>query len=299
MRLRDRSHSGRRADARRPHGSRASAPKGAVFVATDPASSPGPPSTLSPAELVRAAWHAFPGFLTVFLVRTAFPNEHHRAWRAFSVARALALPLAACWAVELWRLRRVRRAPPRASASFFFARLADSFFARALRENERDRVHGTAWYLLGSFVSLSLYPCDVAALSICALAFCDPAASLVGRSSLFRDARRNRRFANGKSAVGAVACFAVGVLTTWSLFRPRSGVFSVAAANANGRASSSRSDDEDESARFVILFGVVVGVVVAVVEFVGSKTFVDDNALIPVLVGAAAWPARGALLGWA
>ena len=228
----------------------------------------------------------------MFLVVTAFPDERHRTWRAVPVARALALPLAACWAVELWRLRRVRRAPPRAS-SFFFARLADGFFARALRENERDRVHGTAWYLLGSFLSLSLYPCDVAALSICALAFCDPAASLVGRSSLFRDARRNRRFANGKSAVGAVACFAVGVLTTWSLFRPRSGVFSVASANANGRASSSRSD-----ARIVILFGVVVGVVVAVVEFVGSKTFVDDNALIPVLVGAAAWPARGVLLGW-
>jgi dolichol kinase len=221
----------------------------------------------------------------VFLVVTAFPDERHRTWRAVPVAQTLAFPLAACWAVELWRLNRVRRAKdPNAGRANIVARAAEGFFAKALRENERDKVHGTAWYLLGAFTSLLLYPCDVAALSVCALAFCDPAASLVGRSVLFRAARFNRRFANGKSVLGFVACFSVGVLTTWLLFRPATGVFSV--------------DDADASASFVILFGVVVGVVVAVVEFLGSKTFVDDNALIPVLVGAVAWPARGALLGW-
>ena len=78
MLLRDRGTSGRREDALRPHVPRASAPSGAVPVATDPAPSPPPPSTLTPRELVRAAWHAFPGFLTVFLVVTAFPDERHR-----------------------------------------------------------------------------------------------------------------------------------------------------------------------------------------------------------------------------
>jgi hypothetical protein len=88
----------------------------------------------------------------VFLVVTAFPDERHRTWRAVPVAQTLAFPLAACWAVERWRLNRVRRAKdPNAGRANVVARAAEGFFAKALRENERDKVHGTAWYLLGAF----------------------------------------------------------------------------------------------------------------------------------------------------
>jgi diacylglycerol kinase (CTP) len=286
MRLRDRGDPRRRADAVRPHGLRVSASNGAVFVATDPASGSRPPSTLTPAELVRAAWHAFPGFLTVFLVVTAFPDERHRTWRAFPVANALAFPLAACWAVELWRLRRARIGASSGGDDARLARLADAFFANALRESERNRVHGTAWYLLGAWIALVVYPCDVAALSICALAFCDPAASVAGRA--FRDARNNKRFANGKSAVGTLACFLVGAGVTFAMFRANAGVFDI------------EHDIEHEALTFSVLtFSAFVGGVVAGVEFFAADAYVNDNALIPVVVGAAAWPARGALLGWA
>jgi len=293
MRLRDRGSPRRRADAVRPHGLRVSASNGAVFVATDPASlGSRPPSTLTPAELVRAAWHAFPGFLTVFLVVTAFPDERHRTWRALPVANALAFPLAACWAVERWRLRRAQKKKNGASSGATndarLARLADAFFANALRESERDRVHGTAWYLLGAWIALVLYPCDVAALSICALAFCDPAASVAGRA--FRGARNNKRFANGKSAVGTFACFLVGAGVTFAMFRANNGVFNI------------EHDIEHEAALEcrVLTFSAFVGGVVAGVEvFAADAVHVNDNALIPVVVGAAAWPARGALLGWA
>ena len=285
MRLRDRGDPRRRADAVRPHGLRVSASNGAVFVATDPVSGALPPSTLTPAELVRAAWHAFPGFLTVFLVVTAFPDERHRTWRAFPVANALAFPLAACWAVELWRLRRARIGASSGGDDARLARLADAFFANALRESERNRVHGTAWYLLGAWIALVLYPCDVAALSICALAFCDPAASVAGRA--FRDARNNKRFANGKSAVGTLACFLVGAGVTFAMFRANAGVFDI------------KHDIEHEALTFSVLtFSAFVGGVVAGVEFFAADAYVNDNALIPVVVGAAAWPARGALLGW-
>jgi diacylglycerol kinase (CTP) len=286
MRLRDRGDPRRRADAVRPHGLRVSASNGAVFVATDPASGSRPPSTLTPVELVRAAWHAFPGFLTVFLVVTAFPDERHRTWRAFPVANALAFPLAACWAVELWRLRRARIGASSGGDDARLARLADAFFANALRESERNRVHGTAWYLLGAWIALVVYPCDVAALSICALAFCDPAASVAGRA--FRDARNNKRFANGKSAVGTLACFLVGAGVTFAMFRANAGVFDI------------KHDIEHEALTFSVLtFSAFVGGVVAGVEFFAADAYVNDNALIPVVVGAAAWPARGALLGWA
>ena len=74
----------------------------------------------------------------MFLVVTAFPDERHRTWRAVPVAQTLAFPLAACWAVELWRLNRVRRAKDpnagRANLSVV-ARAAEGFFAKALREN--------------------------------------------------------------------------------------------------------------------------------------------------------------------
>jgi len=49
-----------------------------------------------------------------------------------------------------------------------------------------------------------------------------------------------------------------------------------------------------------LTFSAFVGGVVAGVEvFAADAVHVNDNALIPVVVGAAAWPARGALLGWA
>lgn len=219
---------------------------------------------------------------------TAFPDERHRAWRAFPVARALAIPLAACWAVELWRLRRARRAPSGRETTTRLARLADAFFANALRESERERVHGTAWYLLGAWIALVLYPCDVAALSICALAFCDPAASVAGRA--FRGARNNVRFANGKSAVGVLACFLVGAGVTFAMFRANAGVFNIEHDVFN---------TEHEALRRVLTFSAFVGGVVAGVEFLAAAVSVNDNALIPVVVGAAAWPARGVLLGWA
>lgn len=221
---------------------------------------------------------------------TAFPDERHRTWRAFPVANALAFPLAACWAVERWRLRRAQKKKNGASSGgddARLARLADAFFANALRESERDRVHGTAWYLLGAWIALVLYPCDVAALSICALAFCDPAASVAGRA--FRGARNNKRFANGKSAVGTFACFLVGLGVTFAMFRANNGVFNI------------EHDIEHEAVgRRVLTFSAFVGGVVAGVEvFAADAVHVNDNALIPVVVGAAAWPARGALLGWA
>ena len=246
-------------------------------------------------------------------MQTAFPNEHHRAWRAAPAARALAFPLGACWATELWRLRRGRsrdfvrsnenegsRKKKKQSAPSRLARLADAFFARALREDERDEVHGTAWYLLGAWLTVCLYPCDVAALSICVLAFGDPAARVAGRGFARRvDAatRRDARlfFSNGKSVVGSAACFLVAFATALVLFRPEVGVFG---EKQRRRATDATVLGSRDLA--VVCFGAIVGLVAAGVEFLGSAGGrVNDNATIPVLVGAAAWPARGALLGWA
>jgi hypothetical protein len=56
-------------------------------------------------ELVRAAWHAFPGFLAVGLFLALFQEQPWRTWRAASVALTLMPLTAAVWGVEWVRLR--------------------------------------------------------------------------------------------------------------------------------------------------------------------------------------------------
>ena len=138
-------------------------------------------------ELVRAAWHAFPGCLALWLYSTFFADRLFRTWRAHPVAMAL-LPLtAACWCVEWLRLtpsrcrtlenknknesksKRHQRNGEKLSSSLLECAL--SAVDSILREGELRRIHGTAWYLLGVCISLSVYPADVAVLSICHLAW--------------------------------------------------------------------------------------------------------------------------------
>ena len=179
---------------------------------------PRPPPGVTFPELLRAIWHALPGFLAVHLATTTYGEKPHRAWRATPVALALLPPLAACWIVEAARLTHGAYLPTP------LARL----FATLLRASERRRVHGTAWYLLGVVTALAAYPADAAVLAVCLLAWCDPAASLVGRTVRRRTARRggphdvnplSRELRPGKSLAGTAACALLGALVAWWMFR--------------------------------------------------------------------------------
>ena len=171
-------------------------------------------------ELLRAIWHALPGFLAVHLATTTYGEKPHRAWRATPVALALLPPLAACWIVEAARLTRHGAYLPTPLARLF---------ATLLRASERRRVHGTAWYLLGVVTALAAYPADAAVLAVCLLAWCDPAASLVGRTVRRLTARRggphddvnplSRELRPGKSLAGTAACALLGALVAWWMFR--------------------------------------------------------------------------------
>ena len=180
---------------------------------------PRPPGVTFP-ELLRAIWHALPGFLAVHLATTTYGEKPHRAWRATPVALALLPLLAACWIVEAARLTRHGAYLPTPLARLF---------ATLLRASERRRVHGTAWYLLGVVTALAAYPADAAVLAVCLLAWCDPAASLVGRTVRRRTARRggphddvnplSRELRPGKSLAGTAACALLGALVAWWMFR--------------------------------------------------------------------------------
>ena len=155
-------------------------------------------------ELVRATWHAFPGVLTLWILRTDFATMPLREWRAVPVAAVLAPLTATCWLLEWARLVGPLR--------------THAILSPLLRENEHARIHGTAWYLLGVTAALFMFPADVAVCAICQLAFCDPVASIAGR--VFGDFRcfGGRYGRGGKSVIGTFACFWSGSLVAWLLY---------------------------------------------------------------------------------
>ena len=327
MPVRDSATPGRRASQRvrrvlNPDGSPAAPavdarPRRSAAARRDaPASGTTARGGLTATELARAAWHAFPGFLALFLVREVFPDESHRTWRAHVVARALAPFLVAVWLVEWARLDHEHILPS----------VARRAFAAILRPSEQHAVHGTAWYLLGVCIALAAYPADAAVLAVAHLAWCDPAASVVGRA--LGDASwlgGGKRFAGGKSFIGTFACAATGAAVTYALFAP-GGTFAareiaVAATTTSVRrgnthsAAGAVSADPTDPTRLVAL-AVVGGLTTALVELFGGcrgarKASVErvgfvrvalsgaanDNFTIPIVTGGVMWGARVALLG--
>ena len=287
-------------------------------------------------DLLRAGWHACPGLLTVWILRTHCATRPLRRWRAVDIALALVPFTVACWLLEWARLAGPLRHRDRVP-----------LLTALLRADERTRVHGTAWYLLGVAFALCAFPADVAACAICQLAFADPAASLAGR--LLGDVawtggtyRRGR-----KSVAGSVVCAVVSACVTWFLY---CGVYVVMPEvneelawphflGGAALAAATAVEDEENAGRMCALC-VASGVATAVVEalagdgswggaegaegaegsrgsigkgkggggYAGDATsssfaemvrrgFTNDNLAIPALGGAALYAARLALLG--
>jgi dolichol kinase len=86
----------------------------------------------------------------------------------------------------------------------------------ASRPRDADRfVLGPITLGLGAFLSLALFPPQIAAIAVYALAFGDGFASLIGK--LF--GRIRPRFLRGKSLEGSFACFVAVYITTYAVSR--------------------------------------------------------------------------------
>ena len=234
-------------------------------------------------ELVRATWHAFPGVLTLWILRTDFATMPLREWRAVPVAAVLAPLTATCWLLEWARLVGPLR--------------THAILSPLLRENEHARIHGTAWYLLGVTAALFMFPADVAVCAICQLAFCDPVASIAGR--VFGDFRcfGGRYGRGGKSVIGTFACFWSGSLVAWFLY---CGVYVVMpdgdasewARFLGGSALSAATAIEDEENVWTMLaLCVASGVAVAAVGGCGYARGVggDGRAARGVVIRSCLW----------
>jgi len=90
------------------------------------------------------------------------------------------------------------------------------FTASVLRKREVGRFAlGPVTLGLGALLSLLIFPPDVAAAAIYALAFGDSAAGIIGRFL----GRLRPAFLAGKSLEGSLACFAFAFLAAFTVFR--------------------------------------------------------------------------------
>ena len=327
MPVRDSATPGRRASQRvrrvlNPDGSPAAPavdarPRRSAAARRDaPASGTTARGGLTATELARAAWHAFPGFLALFLVREVFPDESHRTWRAHVVARALAPFLVAVWLVEWARLDHEHILPS----------VARRAFAAILRPSEQHAVHGTAWYLLGVCIALAAHPADARRARRRAPRVVRPGGGVVGRA--LGDASwlgGGKRFAGGKSFIGTFACAATGAAVTYALFAP-GGTFAareiaVAATTTSVRRgnrvhprrpsqqtrrirldwSRSRSWEDSRPRSWNCSAGAAArgrNPSSASGSFASlSPVAANDNFTIPIVTGGVMWGARVALLG--
>ncbi|GAA5895302.1 hypothetical protein JCM8208_005967 [Rhodotorula glutinis] len=108
--------------------------------------------------------------------------------------------------------------------STWFEHTYENALGYFMRESERHAVNGTIYYLVGVLWCLSLYPRDIAVLSIIMLSLCDTSASVFGR--LFgrytpRLPLAGTVFGAKKSLAGTLAAVIVGMCAShvfWSRY---------------------------------------------------------------------------------
>jgi diacylglycerol kinase (CTP) len=183
---------------------------------------------------------------------------------------------------------------PIASADLlrFYSPAFNALYIRLLgalmRESEVAAWNGVVWYLVGSITVLSVFPKDVATLSILLLSWCDTAASTVGRAW----GRYTPRIRRGKSVAGSLASFVVGAVTAaafWGWVVPSTPRWSDDPVNAvmwNGELGVCGVSVVGGWALAVVSF--VTGVIASASE--AMDVFgLDDNVVIPVVSAVGIW----------
>ncbi|CAG8445050.1 10296_t:CDS:2 [Diversispora eburnea] len=77
-----------------------------------------------------------------------------------------------------------------------------------MRESEKNKINGVIYYLAGCISVLTIFPKDIAIMSIIILSWCDTAASFFGR----KFGHHTYKFKNGKSLAGTIGAIMIGFL---------------------------------------------------------------------------------------
>ncbi|KAI8968700.1 hypothetical protein BD414DRAFT_503946 [Trametes punicea] len=113
-------------------------------------------------EIPRKTLHSSIGFLTLYLYAS---NGNPR-----TVVYVLSLALAFIVPCDILRFRSAR-----------FEWLFERCVGFLMRESEKKTTNGVIWYIIGVIFVLSVYPLDIATVSILILSWADTAASTIGR----------------------------------------------------------------------------------------------------------------------
>jgi len=165
------------------------------------------------------------------------------------------------------------------SFNWFYIRVLGAL----MRETEYSGWNGVIWYLVGTWTVLTVFPKDIATLSVLLLSWCDTAASTFGR--LY--GRYTPRIRKNKSLAGSLAAMMVGAASAAVFY----GVVVP--------ATPLWEDDPIPALSFFnklgisglgyISGGLALGVMSVVTGFIGAASEVidvwglDDNAVIPIV----------------
>ncbi|OCH87579.1 hypothetical protein OBBRIDRAFT_820554 [Obba rivulosa] len=250
---------------------------------------PNPSNKLVPVEPIdweipRKALHSSIGFFTLYLYLS------HGSPRP--VVNALGLSLAVIVPADVLRLNFPR-----------FERLYERVLGFLMRESEKNSPNGVIWYMLGVIFVLTVYPLDIAVVSILILSWVDTAASTIGRLYGPRTSRLPRSiwgipvpFASRKSVAGFLAGSLTGtciIIGFWGWVAPLGntdpswswpgelshtfGSYIVPGANAKIRGMIELG-----------LLGVASGLISGVAEALDLGSL-DDNLTLPIISGGCIW----------
>ncbi|KZT01567.1 uncharacterized protein LAESUDRAFT_730986 [Laetiporus sulphureus 93-53] len=229
-------------------------------------------------EIPRKTLHSSIGFLTLYLYVS---NGSAR-----NVVVVLTAGLAIIVPCDILRLRSAQ-----------FERVYERAVGFLMRESEKKSTNGVIWYILGVIFALSVYPLDIAVVSILILSWADTAASTFGRLWGSRTPSLPRRLpilglplATRKSLAGFIAAALTGAFTAigfWGWVVPTFGTES--RYHWIGRATANHGSSESVGGWFgLAVLGVVSGLISGVAEALDLDSL-DDNLTLPIISGGCLW----------
>ncbi|CAG8669571.1 19753_t:CDS:2 [Cetraspora pellucida] len=144
-----------------------------------------------------------------------------------------------------------------------------------MRESEKyGKINGVVFYLAGCIGALSIFPKDIAAISILILSWCDTAASFIGR----KYGHYTYRFSNGKSLAGTLGAITVGSIAALFFW--------------GGGLQYHKIEVEnwipDKSVLSLPALCLVTGIISGVSELIDVGGL-DDNLVMPLSAGSLLW----------
>lgn len=225
-------------------------------------------------EIPRKTLHTSIGFVTLYLY--SIHTEPRDIVVFLSMALAIIVP------ADILRLR-----------SQSFERFYERCLGFLMRESEKKHTNGVIWYIIGVIFVLSIYPKDIAVVSILILSWADTAASTFGRAFGSLTPKLPSRLpilclplAPRKSVAGFIAgsitgaCIAVGF---WTWF--------VSFGDTESSWHWSSSTESTSSLTHWVglgVLGAVSGLVSGVAEALDLGSL-DDNLTLPIISGGCLW----------